>query len=159
MTSLWKFHCKNGKEKSVLVIYILHSLKNKPKSGYEILKEIEEKTKGRWTPSKGTLYPILKQLEKEDLIKISKIGKRSKSILEITDKGRNTLRQIQKDRKEFRKKFMLFKDLFIDILGKESEIEKILFEIRDTAYKKSRKDKRKIIKTLKNCLSELEGID
>ena len=48
MTGLWKFHCKNGKERGFLALYILHSLKNKPKSGYEILKEIEEKTKGKW---------------------------------------------------------------------------------------------------------------
>ena len=160
MMGLWKFHCKNGKERGVLVLYILHSLKNKPKSGYEILKEIEEKTKGKWVPSKGTLYPLLKQLEHEGLIKISKTDKRSKNIFELTNNGKNTLKQIQKYKEESRKKFLLFKDLFIDILGKdESEIEKILFEIRDIAHKKSHRNKEKIKKILRKCLSELRMVD
>ena len=160
MIGLWKFHCKNGKERGVLVLYILHSLKNKQKSGYEILKEIEEKTKGKWVPSKGTLYPLLRQLEHEGLIKISKIDKRSKNIFELTNNGRNTLKQIQKYREESKKKFLLFKDLFIDILDKdESEIEKILFEIRDISHKKSHKNKEKIRKILKKCLSELRAVD
>ena len=157
---LWKFHCKNGKGRGILTLYILHSLKNKPKSGYEILKEIEEKTKGKWTPSKGTLYPLLKQLEQEGLIKTSRVDKRSKNIFELTGDGENILKQMRKYKEESRKKFLLFRDLFIDILGKdESEIEKILFEIRDIAHKKSHKNKEKTKKILEKCLSELRRVD
>jgi len=160
MTGLWKFHCKNGKERGFLALYVLHSLKNKPKSGYEILKEIEEKTKGKWMPSKGTLYPVLKQLENERLIKISKIDKRSKNIFELTNKGRSTLKQIRKYREESRKKILLFKELFLDILDRDtSEIENILFEIRAIYHKNSNRNKEKIKKILKNCISELRRID
>ena len=69
-------------------------------------------------------------------------------------------RGLIKKYEESRKKFLLFKDLFIDILGKdESEIEKILFEIRDIAHKKSHKNKEKIRKILKKCLSDLRMVD
>jgi len=160
MIGLWKFHCKNGKERGFLVLYILHSLKNKPKSGYEILKEIEEKTKGKWKPSKGTLYPILKQLEYEKLIKISRTDKRSKNIFELTNNGKSTLKQIRKYREESRKKFLLFKELFLDILDKDtSEIENILFEIRAIYHKNSNRNKEKIKKILRNCIFELRGKD
>ncbi len=160
MMGLWKFHCNDGKERGILVLYILHSLNSKPKSGYELLKEIEEKTCGKWVPSKGTLYPLLKQLEQEGLIKISKVDKRSKHIFELTNNGINTLKQIQKFKEDSRKKFLLFKGLFIDILGKDkSEIEKVLFEIRDVVYKKSNKNKEKIKKILEKCLSELNEAD
>lgn len=68
MTGLWTFASKDGKERGLLALFILHSLNQQPKSGYELLKEIEAKTEGLWAPSKGTLYPILKQLEEEELI-------------------------------------------------------------------------------------------
>jgi len=159
MMGLWKFHCKNGKERGLLALYILHSLKNKPKSGYEILKEIRDKTKGRWAPSKGTLYPLLKQLEQDGLIRISTVDKRSKKIFELTNSGKKTLKQIQKHKEESRKRFLLFRDLFMDILGRsQSKIEKILFEIKNVARKKSRKNKEKIEKILRRCLSELKGV-
>lgn len=36
--------------------------------GYEILKEIEKLSAGYFRPKSGTLYPILKRLEKKNLI-------------------------------------------------------------------------------------------
>ncbi len=159
MIGLWKFHCDDGKERGIIVLYTLHSLKNKPKSGYEILKEIEEKTKGKWIPSKGTLYPLLKRLEQEDLIKISSVHERSKTVFELTDKGKRTLSRIRKHGEESRKKFILFKDLFIDVFGKEPEIEDFILKIRDVTYKKFHRNKEKTLAVLKNCISELENVD
>ena len=36
--------------------------------GYEMIKEIEERTQEAWTPSAGSIYPMLQQLEEEGLI-------------------------------------------------------------------------------------------
>jgi DNA-binding PadR family transcriptional regulator len=36
--------------------------------GYEMIKEIEERTQGAWTPSAGSIYPMLQMLEEEGLI-------------------------------------------------------------------------------------------
>jgi len=36
--------------------------------GYEMIKEIEERTDGAWTPSAGSIYPTLQMLEDEGLI-------------------------------------------------------------------------------------------
>jgi DNA-binding PadR family transcriptional regulator len=35
--------------------------------GYEMIKEIEERTQGAWTPSAGSIYPMLQMLEEEGL--------------------------------------------------------------------------------------------
>ncbi len=158
MIGLWKFHCKNGKERSILMIYILHSLMQRPKSGYDMLREIEEKTGGRWKPSKGTLYPLLKSLENEGLIKVTKTDARSKSIFGLTAEGKNILRHMQKHRDESRKKFLMFRELFLDVLGKRTEIERLLLEIRESAYEKSRKSRQKTLSVLRRCLSELEKV-
>jgi DNA-binding PadR family transcriptional regulator len=37
--------------------------------GYEMIKEIEERTEGAWTPSAGSIYPTLQMLEDEGLIR------------------------------------------------------------------------------------------
>jgi DNA-binding PadR family transcriptional regulator len=37
--------------------------------GYEMIKELEERTQGAWTPSAGSIYPTLQMLEDEGLIR------------------------------------------------------------------------------------------
>ena len=37
--------------------------------GYEMIKEIEERTQGAWTPSAGSIYQTLQMLEDEGLIR------------------------------------------------------------------------------------------
>jgi DNA-binding PadR family transcriptional regulator len=37
--------------------------------GYEMIKEVEERTEGAWTPSAGSIYPTLQMLEDEGLIR------------------------------------------------------------------------------------------
>jgi DNA-binding PadR family transcriptional regulator len=37
--------------------------------GYEMIKEVEERTEGAWTPSAGSIYPTLQMLEDADLIR------------------------------------------------------------------------------------------
>jgi DNA-binding PadR family transcriptional regulator len=37
--------------------------------GYEMIKELEERTEGAWSPSAGSIYPTLQMLEDEDLIR------------------------------------------------------------------------------------------
>jgi DNA-binding PadR family transcriptional regulator len=37
--------------------------------GYEMIKELEERTQGAWSPSAGSIYPTLQMLEDEGLIR------------------------------------------------------------------------------------------
>jgi DNA-binding PadR family transcriptional regulator len=43
-------------------------LAERPMHGYEMIKEVEERTQGAWTPSAGSIYPMLQMLEEEGLI-------------------------------------------------------------------------------------------
>ncbi|HEX4730900.1 MAG TPA: PadR family transcriptional regulator [Solirubrobacterales bacterium] len=54
--------------------------------GYEMIKEIEARSEGAWTPSAGSIYPMLQLLEDEGLIRGEDTdGKRRFS---LTDTGR-----------------------------------------------------------------------
>jgi DNA-binding PadR family transcriptional regulator len=48
---------------------VLALLAERPMHGYEMIKEIEERTEGAWTPSAGSIYPTLQMLEDEGLIR------------------------------------------------------------------------------------------
>jgi DNA-binding PadR family transcriptional regulator len=65
---------------------VLALLAERPMHGYEMIKEIEERTDGAWTPSAGSIYPTLQMLEDEGLISGQEIeGKRR---FTLTDSGR-----------------------------------------------------------------------
>lgn len=50
-------------EQGDLKFVILQLLDEKPRHGYEVIKELEERSGGRYTPSPGTVYPTLTLLE------------------------------------------------------------------------------------------------
>ena len=50
-------------EQGDLKFVILQLLEEKPRHGYEVIKELEERSGGRYSPSPGTVYPTLTLLE------------------------------------------------------------------------------------------------
>jgi hypothetical protein len=49
---------------------VLALLKEEPCNGYQIMQEIKQRSQGMWSPSPGSVYPALQQLEDERLIAI-----------------------------------------------------------------------------------------
>ena len=54
--------------KGLLPIYVLYILSLGPTNGNEISHKIGIKTNGKWVPSTGGIYPLLKRLEADELI-------------------------------------------------------------------------------------------
>ena len=52
-----------------------------PKHGYQLIQEIGEKSEGSWTPSPGSIYPVLQQLEDEGLISFERVDGRKTATL------------------------------------------------------------------------------
>ncbi len=68
---------------------ILKLLRDKPRHGYEVMKELEERMHGCYSPSPGTVYPTLQWLEDEGLVVGRDVD--GKKVYEITDTGRTFL--------------------------------------------------------------------
>ena len=68
---------------------LLRLLAEEPRNGYQLMQTIEARSEGRWSPSPGSVYPTLSQLEDEGLIK-STDGEGSR-LYTITDAGREHL--------------------------------------------------------------------
>jgi DNA-binding PadR family transcriptional regulator len=78
-----------------LSLYILKSLAEKPKNGYDILKEIRKLTDGKWVPPKSTIYPTLKKMVEVGLLNVDEHG-----LYTITEDGLRVLKRIRENKEE-----------------------------------------------------------
>lgn len=79
-------------EQGDLKYVILQLLDEKPRHGYEIIKELEERFGGMYSPSAGTVYPTLTLLEDLGYASVS-VEEGGKKVYAITDEGRAYLQQ------------------------------------------------------------------
>jgi len=70
---------------------ILKQLRDKPKHGYEIMKDLAEQMHGCYSPSPGTVYPTLQWLEDEGLVRSRDVD--GKKVYEITEAGSKFLEE------------------------------------------------------------------
>lgn len=73
-----------------LRLVILHLIADKPSHGYEIIKDIEERVGGAYSPSPGTIYPTLTLLEELGYVTVTP-SEGGKKLHTITDAGRSFL--------------------------------------------------------------------
>jgi DNA-binding PadR family transcriptional regulator len=77
-------------EQGDLKYVILRLLEEKPRHGYEIIKDLEGRFGGSYAPSPGTVYPTLTMLEDLGYARVVP-EEGGKKIYEITDEGRKHL--------------------------------------------------------------------
>jgi DNA-binding PadR family transcriptional regulator len=86
----WRGRAGRLFEQGDLKYVILRLLEEKPRHGYDIIKELESRFGGTYSPSPGTVYPTLTMLE--DLGYARSVPEEGgKKIFEITDEGRKHL--------------------------------------------------------------------
>ena len=68
---------------------ILRYLKDRPSYGYDIIRALEERFHGFYTPSPGAVYPTLQMLE--EMGYVTSAEEDSKRVYTITDEGRRFL--------------------------------------------------------------------
>jgi DNA-binding PadR family transcriptional regulator len=71
-------------------------LAEEPRNGYQIMQEVQERSGGIWSPSPGSVYPALAQLEDEGLIRTEE-GE-GRKLFALTDAGREHLAERGEDR-------------------------------------------------------------
>src|SRR5919197_1323163 len=76
-----------------LKVVILDLLKDQPRHGYDIIRALEDRARGFYRPSPGSVYPTLQMLE--DLGYVSASQQEGKKVYSITDEGRRYLAEQQ----------------------------------------------------------------
>lgn len=77
-------------EQGDLRYVILRLLEEKPRHGYDIIKDLEERSGGAYSPSPGTVYPTLTLLEDQGFAR-AREEEGGRKIYEITEEGRKHL--------------------------------------------------------------------
>ena len=75
-----------------LRLMLLALIAEKPRHGYELIKEIEQRFGGAYSPSPGSIYPTLTLLEEMDHVRASATDG-ARKLFEITDQGRAFLEE------------------------------------------------------------------
>ena len=70
---------------------VLQLIADRPRHGYEIIKEIEERVGGGYAPSPGAIYPLLALLEDLGHVEVTADG--NKKLHKVTPEGRAFLKQ------------------------------------------------------------------
>lgn len=137
---------------------ILKLLRDKPRHGYEVMKELEERMHGCYSPSPGTVYPTLQWLEDEGLVVAKDVE--GKKVYEITDTGRAFLDE-NKDTVE---------DIFDRVRetvertvgGSMVEVNRALGQLVKTVYRTGWKAgdaaRKQVAEALAKATAEIEGL-
>lgn len=72
-----------------LRLYLLKLLQESPRHGYEVIRLLQDRFLGVYSPSPGTIYPRLARLEEEGLVTHEVVN--GKKVFTLTDQGREEL--------------------------------------------------------------------
>jgi len=110
-------------QKGYIRMGVLILLNKKPSHGYEIMKEINSRTKGFWQPTAGGVYPILRDLEKSGYIKGQWQTQKNRrlKVYKITESGELILRRAIVKQAEISNNIgSLFREFARDVLNIEA---------------------------------------
>ena len=81
----------------LLSLYVLHLLAERPRFGNDIMREIEERTQGRWASNPGAIYPLLTALEERRLVEgvWEDPDKRTRRVYSLTPDGQQELERLK----------------------------------------------------------------
>lgn len=136
-----------------LRLYLLKLLEESPRHGYEVIRLLQDRFLGVYSPSPGTIYPRLARLEEEGLVTHELVD--GKKVFSITDKGRAELdsrldeladleqeinasvRDIAREVKE---------DVRDTVKSLREELTKMAKDVRSGAFDSTKKQKAEIIR-------------
>ncbi len=124
----------------ILRFMVLKSFEEGPSYGYEVVSCIEEVTDGYWSPSYGTIYPLIQRLEDEGLLQpIDSKEARERGLedgdrkyFELTEEGKEEI-TLDEDEEEIKDNF---EELILGYLKiyqdkySEEELEEMISRIR-----------------------------
>lgn len=139
--------------------YSLNSLDRSPKSGYDIIKEIREKSCGNIVASKGAVYPMLDRLERNKLLKVDDTFARGRKVFSLTAKGRAHLKDLDRRERSIRNKMKYLPFLFAEYNGDHSDLDNLMFRLFVHVDECPKKHHNRIKSRLTECLKKIEALE
>ncbi len=104
--------------RGLLHFYALLSIARKPMTGYDLIKEVEDKTEGAWRPGPGAVYPVLQKLGKAGYISPKKKSGAGPTQVqyEITPAGLKNIALAKKAMGSSTERLSMMSSLFLDLM-------------------------------------------
>jgi DNA-binding PadR family transcriptional regulator len=96
----------NEIRKGFLKFIVLKMIRDHPSHGYDIIHEIEKKSRGNWIPSPGSVYPVLEYLETKGYISMEEVER--KKVYTVTEKGEKVLELMKEKRRQIMQEMTTF---------------------------------------------------
>lgn len=88
------------KRRGFVQLAILHLLREEPMHGYQIMKELEERSSGTYRASAGTIYPALQDLLDNEMVHL--LDETDKKVYALNENGAKRLAEYtEKKEREF----------------------------------------------------------
>ena len=140
---------------------ILKLLAERPMHGYEVMKALEERTRGCYSPSPGSVYPTLQWLEDEGLAESEE--REGKKVYSCTDQGQKFLDENKSAVEDI---FDRVEELIDHVMTEPMpEVSRMVGRLVARTYRVSWKyrgdeDRRKqIVSVLETALNEIESME
>lgn len=101
---------KRRMKKGDLKFILLRLLADEPMHGYELIRRLEEESRGLYSPSPGSVYPTLQLLEDQGLVSSQQSD--GKRVYRITDDGRAFVEQHASRTRDIFGRFVHFGERF-----------------------------------------------
>jgi len=104
--------------RGLLFFYALLSIGRKSMSGYDLMREIQDKTEGAWSPGPGVIYPTLRRLARRGYVKARKKSGEGPAQVsyEITPAGLRNIANAKKAMESSSKRMRMMSSLFVDLM-------------------------------------------
>ena len=87
-------------KRGTVEMILLHLLQGRDMYGYELLQEMNERSKGKFTLKDGSMYPILYRMIDKGLITDEQVlvgRRRTRVYYHLTDEGKKNLNEIKEE--------------------------------------------------------------
>ena len=141
-------------------MYSLSLFSRSPETGYSIMQTIDEKTDGAWRPGPGTVYPMLRSMVKEGLVKpVASTEKEISVVYGLTQEGKKELEEMLRSFAHAGRKQQVMIRLFADLFPAISTAsffvsrQRDMFDIfREAIVKIPSSERAPILKELRSVL-------
>jgi DNA-binding PadR family transcriptional regulator len=134
---------------------ILKLLAERPMHGYEMIKEIAERSQNLWRPSPGSVYPTLQLLVDEGLL-VARESEGSKKLFELTDEGRTTADKIETP--PWQEIADGWKDEAPGHINLRSAVTQLMGAVAQSAYTSNDEQQQRIVDIVNNARREIYQI-
>ncbi len=109
--------------RGLITYLILRMMAEEPTYGYELVKRLEEKSRGHWNAKYGAVYGALERLEEAGYISRIRSEREDRKYYALTPSGQEKLQRMQEDIKQrgdkSRDMILGFLNVYREIYGEE----------------------------------------